>query len=42
MSLLTDKLKRLQSKKGIKFKSGFLNLGAKKVMTDDTFDLMKN
>jgi hypothetical protein len=42
MSLLIADLTRLQAKNGVKFKSGFLNAGAKKVMTQDVFTLMKN
>lgn len=42
MSLLTAELKRLQTKQGVKFRSGFLNLGAKKVMNAQTFTLMRN
>jgi hypothetical protein len=42
MSLLNAELKRLSSRQGVKFKTGFMNLGAKKLMTPDVFLIMRN
>jgi len=41
MSMLNNELKRLQAKQGVKFKTGFMNLGAKKLMTQEVFALMR-
>jgi hypothetical protein len=42
MSLLNLELKKLQAKQGVKFKTGFMNLAAKKVMTPEVFLLLRN
>jgi hypothetical protein len=41
MSLLNTELKKLQTKQGVKFKTGFMNLGAKKLMTQEVLALMR-
>lgn len=41
MSLLNTELKKLQAKQGVKFKTGFMNLGAKKLMSQEVFALMR-
>lgn len=42
MSLLGAHLKSLQEKNGIKFKTGFRNLAAKKLMTPEVFEILRN
>lgn len=42
MSLLAIELKKLQEKQGVKFKSGFLNLGAKKYITSQNMSILRN
>ena len=39
MSKLNQELKKLQAKQGVKFKQGFMNLGAKKLMSSKVFSL---
>ena len=41
MSLLNTELKKLQTKQGVTFKTGFMNLGAKKLMTQEVLALMR-
>jgi hypothetical protein len=42
MSLLNAELKRLRERQGVKFETGFMNNGGKKLMTPDVFLLMRN
>ena len=42
MSLVIAELKKLQDKQGVKFRSGFLNFGAKKLMDKEVFAVMRS
>ena len=42
MSKLNQELKKLQAKQGVKFKTGFMNSGAKKLMSSKVFSLTDN
>lgn len=41
MSLLKHELKQLETKQGVKFKTGFMNQGAKKLMAAEVLVLMR-